>query len=171
MSRLVLVKVYCAVLFGLALGAAVGASASTVTTGKAKRHSAGTTRVATKATAHVSSHTGVRTAAKATSGTHAVTTRTVTTRTRAHGHGARPMLAVRRTRYREHFSASSPARCSKARLIFIWVNGIARPGLSVYVIPNGICSIGKLLLDAQDYRVVACFVKSASAPIDDWSGS
>jgi len=102
-SRLVLVKVYSAVLFGLVLFAGLGASAATITTGKIKHRSAGTTRVATKSTAHVSSRTGVKSAgAKTTTAAHSVTTRTG-----ARKHGARPVLAVRRTRYREHFSASS----------------------------------------------------------------
>jgi penicillin-binding protein 2 len=101
-----LIKVYGAVLFGLVLVAGVGARAATVTTGKTKRHSAGTTRVATKSTLHA----GVKTStAKKTSGTKAVTTtHTVSTKTVTYGRrGARPTLAVRRTRYREHFSASS----------------------------------------------------------------
>jgi beta-lactamase class D len=98
-----LVKFYVAVLVGLVLGAGVGARAATITTGKAKRHSAGTTRVATKMTA--------RTAAKKTGGTKTVSTThaVATTRVVSHGRGrgARPKLAVRRTRYYEHFSASS----------------------------------------------------------------
>jgi penicillin-binding protein 2 len=112
-SRLVLAKVYGAALFGLVLGAGVGARAATITTGKTKHHSAGTTRVAAKVTAHTASHTGVKTAAtRKTGGTktvgmgtgHAVPTGAVTHR---RGRGARPTLAVRRTRYHEHFSASS----------------------------------------------------------------
>jgi penicillin-binding protein 2 len=102
-SRFVFIKFYCALLFGLVLGAAVGAGAATITTGKAKRHSAGTTRVATKSTARASSRTGVKPAARTAGGTHAL----MTTKARSRGRGARPMLAVRRTRYREHFSASS----------------------------------------------------------------
>jgi penicillin-binding protein 2 len=103
-----LMKFYGAVLFGLILGAGVGASAATITTGKAttgkaKRHSAGTTRVSAKVTA--------RTAAKKTGGMKTVsTTRAVATTkvvSRGRGRGARPKLAVRRTRYYEHFSASS----------------------------------------------------------------
>jgi penicillin-binding protein 2 len=100
-------KVYGAILFGLVIGAGVGASATTITTGKAKRHSAGTTHVSTKLATHTSvSHTRTTSAAtKAGVTTHAA----ATTRVVAHGrgHGARPTLAVRRTRYREHFSASS----------------------------------------------------------------
>jgi len=100
-----LMKFYVAVLFCLVLGAGVGARAATITTGKAKRHSAGTARVATRVPVHRTSRTGVKSAgAKNTGGTtHAV----ATTRVVSHGHGARPKLAVRRTRYREHFSASS----------------------------------------------------------------
>jgi penicillin-binding protein 2 len=92
-----LMKVYGAILFGLVLGAGVGASAATVTTGKTRHHSAGTARVAAKLTAHNRvSHTHVATTAART---------TVVGHRR--GHGARPTLAVRRTRYYEHFSASS----------------------------------------------------------------
>jgi len=102
-----LMKVYGAILFGLVIGAGVGASATTITTGKAKRHSAGTTHVSTKLATHTVSHTPVTSAGakKAALTTHAV----ATTRVVGHGrgHGARPTLAVRRTRYREHFSASS----------------------------------------------------------------
>jgi penicillin-binding protein 2 len=96
-SRFVLAKVYGAALFGLVLGAGVGASAATITTSKTKHRSAGTARVATKVTSHTASHTGVNSAGvkKTVGATH------------AHGHGARPALAVRRTRYHEHFSASS----------------------------------------------------------------
>jgi penicillin-binding protein 2 len=102
-----LMKVYGALLFGLVMGAGVGARATTITTGKAKRHSAGTTHVSTKLGTRTVSHTSVKSAAtkKAGGTTHAV----ATTRVVGHGrgHGARPTLAVRRTRYREHFSASS----------------------------------------------------------------
>jgi beta-lactamase class D len=102
-----LTKVYGAMLFGLVLSAGVGAGAATITTGKTKHRSAGTARVATKLTAHTASHTGVKSAAAAKAGgtTHAVATTRVVSHGR--GHGARPTLAVRRTRYREHFSASS----------------------------------------------------------------
>ena len=99
MSRLVLAKVFPAALFGIVLGAAVVTSAATITTGKTKRHSAGTTRVASK----VTTHTGVK-SAKTGVTTHAAATGTVA---QGHRHGARPTLAVRRTRYHEHFSASS----------------------------------------------------------------
>jgi penicillin-binding protein 2 len=96
-----LLKVFGAVLFGLVFCAGAGASGTTTTTttGKTKHHSAGT--------AHVAVHTGSShaTASHAGSTTHAV----ATTKTVAHVrvHGARPTLAVRRTRYHEHFSASS----------------------------------------------------------------
>jgi penicillin-binding protein 2 len=100
-SRFVLSKVYGAALLGLVLGAGAGASAATITTSKTKHRSAGTARVATKVTSRTASRTGVKSVAGAT--------KTVGTATRAHGggHGARPTLAVRRTRYHEHFSASS----------------------------------------------------------------
>ncbi|WP_353066712.1 penicillin-binding transpeptidase domain-containing protein [Tunturibacter psychrotolerans] len=97
-------KVFGALLFGLVLGAGVGANAATTTTtGKTKHHSAGTTRVATSVKAHSgASHSS----SAAKSASHAVATTTVAGRRR---HGARPTLAVRRTRYQEHFSASSYA--------------------------------------------------------------
>jgi penicillin-binding protein 2 len=91
-------KVFGALLFGLVLGAGVGAAATTSTTAKAKRHSAGTAR-ATTVKAHSVSHSGSTT--KGT--THVVATHGVV----GHHRGARPTLAVRRTRYQEHFSASS----------------------------------------------------------------
>lgn len=98
-------KIYGAILFGLVLGAGVDASAAGTTTttpsSKTKHHSAGTARVATKL--KVSSSTS-HTASKSSGTAHGVTG----TRVR-HGHGARPTLAVRRTRYQEHFSASSYA--------------------------------------------------------------
>src|SRR5580704_2681803 len=99
-------KVCGAILFGLVFCAGAGASGTTTTTGKTKRHSAGTAHVATKLAAHGNaSHTGATSAAtKKTGTTHAV----ATTKAAVHsGHGARPTLAVRRTRYHEHFSASS----------------------------------------------------------------
>ncbi|WP_260737430.1 penicillin-binding transpeptidase domain-containing protein [Tunturiibacter lichenicola] len=98
-------KIYGAILFGLVLGAGVDASAAGTTTttpsSKTKHHSAGTAHVATKL--KVSSSTS-HTASKSSGTAHGVTG----TRVR-HGHGARPTLAVRRTRYQEHFSASSYA--------------------------------------------------------------
>jgi penicillin-binding protein 2 len=91
-----LLKISGAILFGVVFCAGAGASGTTTTTGKVKPHSAGTARIATKSTAHAKSHT-----------THVATTAKVG----SHGssHGARPTLAVRRTRYHEHFSASSYA--------------------------------------------------------------
>jgi penicillin-binding protein 2 len=98
-------KIYGAILFGLVLGAGVDASATGTTTTtiptKTKHHSAGTARVATKL--KTSANTS-QTASKSSGTAHGVTG----TRVR-HGHGARPTLAVRRTRYQEHFSASSYA--------------------------------------------------------------
>src|SRR3984957_17456590 len=103
-----MMKVYGVILFGLVLGAGVGSSAATITTGKTKRHSAGTAHVATKlAKRSRGARTSVKRASTTTTpaGTHSAATMKVV----AHGrkHGARPLLAVRRTRYREHFSASS----------------------------------------------------------------
>jgi penicillin-binding protein 2 len=95
-----------AILFGLVFGAGVVANAATpTTTGKTKRHSAGTAHVATKLTAHAgTSHTSLkRAASKTTPTTHAI----ATTRVVTHGHVVHTTLAVRRTRFHEHFSASS----------------------------------------------------------------
>ncbi|MGD0445290.1 MAG: penicillin-binding transpeptidase domain-containing protein [Edaphobacter sp.] len=98
-----LLKASGVILFSLGLSAGAGASGTTTTTGKLKPHSAGTTHTAAKATTHAASHTVAKsTAAKAHATSHAV----ATTKVVAHG-GARPALAVRRTRYHEHFSASS----------------------------------------------------------------
>jgi len=102
-------KICGAVLFGLVFCAGAGASGATTTsgttpTGRIKHHSSGTAHVSTKLAAHSSvSHTSVKSA----TARHTVTT----TKVVAHGsgHGARPTLAVRRTRYHEHFSASSYA--------------------------------------------------------------
>jgi membrane carboxypeptidase/penicillin-binding protein len=98
-----LLKVSGALLFGLVLSAEAGANGTTTTTGKIKPHSAGTTHTAAKATTHATSHRSTATKAYATS--HAVATTKVVVH--GHSHGARPTLAVRRTRYHEHFSASS----------------------------------------------------------------
>jgi penicillin-binding protein 2 len=102
-------KVFGALLFGLVLGAGVGANAATTTSGttpagKTRRHSAGTARVATTVKAHSgASHAGSAHSGSYGGRTHVVTTHGVVGRHR----GARPTLAVRRTRYQEHFSASS----------------------------------------------------------------
>jgi penicillin-binding protein 2 len=91
-----------AVLFGLVFCAGAGASGTT-TTGKMKHHSSGTAHVSTRLAHGSVSHTSVKSATTR----HTVATTNVV----AHGsgHGARPTLAVRRTRYHEHFSASSYA--------------------------------------------------------------
>jgi penicillin-binding protein 2 len=102
-----LLKIYGAALFGLVLGTGVAARGATVTTSKTRHRSAGTARVAAKLTAHagVKSASVRKTGGAKTAGTaHAVSTGTIGHR---RGHGARPTLAVRRTRYHEHFSASS----------------------------------------------------------------
>jgi penicillin-binding protein 2 len=98
-----LLRVSGAIVFGLVFCAGAGASGTTTTTGKTKPHSAGTTRTVARTTAHTStSHTR----AKSVAGTKSHTTTHVAT-TKVAAHGARPTLAVRRTRYHEHFSASS----------------------------------------------------------------
>src|SRR5277367_2526663 len=100
------IKICGVVLFGLVLGAGVdGRAATTTTTAKTKHHSAGTVQVATKVKAHSSTSAGsTRAAVKKTGATaHA----TPAAQASVHRHGARPTLAVRRTRYHEHFSASS----------------------------------------------------------------
>ncbi|MGH9596971.1 MAG: penicillin-binding transpeptidase domain-containing protein [Edaphobacter sp.] len=102
-----MIKVFGVILFGLVLGAGAGSSAATITTGKTKHHSAGTARVAAKLTTHArATHARVKRAATKKTVTHVVTTKVAA---RGRVRGARPMLAVRRTRYRyrEHFSASS----------------------------------------------------------------
>jgi penicillin-binding protein 2 len=103
-----LFKVYGAILFGLVLSAGVGANATTTTTGKVKRHSAGTTHVSTKLAGRTRvSHAGVKSAAARRTGVKAHGAATPEIAVRRRGHGARAKLAVRRTRYREHFSANS----------------------------------------------------------------
>jgi penicillin-binding protein 2 len=100
------IKICGVVLFGLVLGAGVDGRAATTTTGKTKHHSAGTAQVATKVKAHGStSATGSKRATVKKTGATAHTT--ATAQASIHRHVARPTLAVRRTRYHEHFSASS----------------------------------------------------------------
>ena len=99
-----LMKIYGAILFGLVLCAGADASAMTKSN-YTKRHSAGTAHVSARVKGHVVSHSGsAGVASTATRRGHAVATSSVV---RRHGRGARPTLAVRRTRYQEHFSASS----------------------------------------------------------------
>jgi penicillin-binding protein 2 len=102
-----LIKFYGAILFGLVLGAGVGANASGIATtpGKTKRHSAGTTHVATAVKARSGTSRSRVTAKKTSRSSHVIATARVAGRR----HGARPTLAVRRTRFQEHFSASSYA--------------------------------------------------------------
>jgi penicillin-binding protein 2 len=101
------IKICGVVLFGLVLGAGVdGRAATTTTTGKTKRHSSGTAQVATKVKARGnSSSAGSKRATVKKTGVTAHTAPTA--QGSVHRHGARPTLAVRRTRYHEHFSASS----------------------------------------------------------------
>jgi penicillin-binding protein 2 len=100
------IKICGVVLFGLVLGAGVdGRAATTTTTVKTKHRSAGTAQVATKVKAHSSTSAGSKRAAVKKTGAAAHTTPTA--QASIHRHVARPTLAVRRTRYHEHFSASS----------------------------------------------------------------
>ena len=86
-----LLKMLGVLLFSLAMGA--GATTTT-----SKKHSTGTVHTTTKAKAKTGvSHTG--------KSTHVAATSKVVVHGR--GHGAKAKLAVRRTRYQEHFSASS----------------------------------------------------------------
>ena len=102
-------KVCGAILFGLVFCAGAGASGTTTTSttmARARHHSSGTAHVAARVKTPASSaHTTAKRAVAGktrTSGHMASTSRVV-----VHGRGARPTLAVRRTRYYEHFSASS----------------------------------------------------------------
>src|SRR5271170_8013131 len=101
------IKICGVVLFGLVLGAGVDgrAATTTTTTAKTKHHSAGTAQVATKVKAHSSTSAGSKRAAVKKTG--ATAHATPAAQASIHRHGARPTLAVRRTRYHEHFSASS----------------------------------------------------------------
>jgi penicillin-binding protein 2 len=81
----------------LLFSAALSAGATTATTTTSKKHSSGTVHSTTKTKAKTgASHAGKTTHVASTS------------KAVAHGgHGAKAKLAVRRTRYQEHFSASS----------------------------------------------------------------
>jgi membrane carboxypeptidase/penicillin-binding protein len=83
-----------AIAFGLAVCAGANA-ATTTTSGSMKKHSSGTARAATKLHASTSHSSKTKVPGK-------------TTGVAVRGHGAKPKLAVRRTRrYSEHFTASS----------------------------------------------------------------
>ena len=88
------VRFFGGVLLGLVLGSGIEVSAIT-STGSVRHHSSGTTHVSAKGKI-----------AK-TSKSRKTTKRAVVARTGAKRRGARTRLAVRRTRYYEHFSASS----------------------------------------------------------------
>jgi penicillin-binding protein 2 len=108
MSRLM--KFYGAILFGLVWLCAGADAGAANKSSNIKRHSAGTAHVSSKVTAHGGvSHAGRTSVAGKTA--HGTTHRAAATVivTRRHGRGARPALAIRRTRYQEHFSASSYA--------------------------------------------------------------
>jgi penicillin-binding protein 2 len=103
------IKIFGVILFGLVLGAGVdGRAATTTATGKSKHRSAGTAQVATKIKAHSSvASAGTRRAAVRKPGSAVRASSTVQATTHVRAHGAHPTLAVRRTRYQEHFSANS----------------------------------------------------------------
>jgi penicillin-binding protein 2 len=107
MSRLV--KLYGVILFGLVLGAGVDAFALSRTT-NTKHHSAGTVRTTAKGRVTARSHKVATVKGRQPVG-HAAAARVIATSkiSRRRGRGARPMLAVRRTRYQERFTASSYA--------------------------------------------------------------
>lgn len=105
-----MMKIFGAILFGLVLSAGVAAGA-TATSMSRKHHSALKTRTSTH-THRVATH------ARGVSATHRTATARKVSTARVSGarsrHGARTVLAVRRTRYRhrryvEHFTASSYA--------------------------------------------------------------
>jgi penicillin-binding protein 2 len=101
-----LMKLYGAVLFGLVLCAGVDAFAVSRTS-NTKHHSAGTVHVAAKGRTASHSSRVATSRSKRSSGRVVV----ISKRALRHGRGARPMLAVQRTRFRtrfqEHFTASS----------------------------------------------------------------
>jgi penicillin-binding protein 2 len=101
MSRLM--RMVGGIVFGLMVGAGANA-ATTTTSGSMKKHSSGTARAATKLHAGTSHSSKNSVASKKTSSSaHASTTKVA-----VRGRGAKPKLAVRRTRrYSEHFTASS----------------------------------------------------------------
>jgi penicillin-binding protein 2 len=101
------IKFVGGVLFGLVLCAGVDGYAMTKSS-VTKHRSAGTSRVTAKGRAvSAASHTAKR--ASAPGRTHSTAVVATSRVVRTHGRGARPTLAVRRTRYQEHFSASSYA--------------------------------------------------------------
>ncbi|WP_263365074.1 penicillin-binding transpeptidase domain-containing protein [Edaphobacter bradus] len=90
------------ILFSLVLGY----EANATTSGSTRHHSAGTVRAAAHGKAHVRTHAGRTSTTRASSASHAEGGSVVTSTRR----GARARLAVRRTRrsrYYEHFTASS----------------------------------------------------------------
>jgi penicillin-binding protein 2 len=103
-----LMKIYGAILFGLVFFAGVDANAMTKSN-YSRRHSAGTAHVAARVKGHLggarSRTASVSGRTTPRSGQIAATSSVV----RRHGRGAKPTLAVRRTRYQERFYASSYA--------------------------------------------------------------
>ena len=98
MSRLI--RLLGAGIFCLGVSGATGWAVPTTKTHHVPAKGAVSHTTSAKAKTTAKSTTAKSTASKSTTGR-------VTTKTTVHGHGARPTLAVRRTRYREHFTASS----------------------------------------------------------------
>lgn len=98
------VRVFGVILLGLVVGSGVEAAATS--SGSVKHRSAGTAHVTASGKSHARKTAAARSTktVKARPGTKATAIRTVSGR---RGRGARAKLAVRRTRYYEHFSASS----------------------------------------------------------------
>jgi penicillin-binding protein 2 len=92
------VRFFGGILLGLVLGSGIEGLAIT-STGSVKHHSSGTS--------HVSAKGKIAKTSKTAKTSKATNKKTVVTQTTSKRRGARTKLAVRRTRYYEHFSASS----------------------------------------------------------------
>src|SRR5579862_4540407 len=99
MSRLI--RLLGGVIFCLGVSGVTGWAVPTTKTHHAPAKGVVSHTTSAKAKTTARSTTAKSTASKSTTGKVATKTTTV------HTHGARPTLAVRRTRYREHFMASS----------------------------------------------------------------
>ena len=95
-----LVRLLGGVVFCLGVGGPAGWAVPTTKTHHAPAKGVVSHTTSAKAKTTAKSTTAKSTASKSTTGR-------VTTKTTVHAHGARPTLAVRRTRYRERFTASS----------------------------------------------------------------
>lgn len=99
-------KLYGAIFFGLFLGAGVDAGAMSKTS-STKHRSAGTAHVSTTKGKTRASSTRTRKVSASGKTTRKSANVVAVSKAVGRGRGARPKLAVRRTRYMEHFSASS----------------------------------------------------------------